>query len=322
VADVEAAGGRHRALDSNAAAKAGDDRAASDRAARKEKLVAADKLAAPPAASPTNWQPTWSPDGKWIAYASNREGSFEIWKSDGVHVRRIARDGSLPAWSPDGARVAFTRDGGGISLVGKAGGAVRPLTSEQYGLEPSWSPDGRRIAFTRPGGCGDGFAIEVMRSDGRNEEQVSGSSEFEAHTAPAWAPDGRKIAYVHNAYVGESVTLHWTFPDSNTYDYVEPQLLKGKRPGRPSWSPDGRYLVFADDRTSKNLYSTPTGFGPLYVLDLQKHRLRRLTRMAATTPSWSPRGKRIAFAAKTPVGTVELYLIDPDGSDLVRLSRQ
>ena len=287
-------------------------------------LLSAMALAAPPAAPPTNWQPTWSPDGDWIAYASNREGSFEIWKSDGVHVRRVARAGSHPAWSPDGARIAFTRANGGISLVGKAGGPVRLLTRDEYGFQPSWAPDGRRIAFTRPPlGCGDGFAIQVMRSDGRDEEQVSGSSEFDAHTAPAWAPDGRRIAYVYNAYLGDQITLHWTFPASNTYQYVEPRLLKGKRPGRPSWSPDGRYLVFADVRTSKDVpFTDPTGFGPLYVLDLQKHHLRRLTRMAAATPAWSPGGKRIAFAAKTPAGAVELYLIDPDGSDLVRLSRQ
>lgn len=104
------------------------------------------------AASPRD--ASWSPDGAWIAYVSDRAGSADIWKHrlgepDPVQLTRSSDLESQPAWSPDGASIAFRseRDGGGLYVVDADGTNERRLTP--FGYEPAWSPDGSAVLFKR-----------------------------------------------------------------------------------------------------------------------------------------------------------------------------
>jgi Tol biopolymer transport system component len=103
--------------------------------------------------------PTWSPDDRQIAFASKRDGIFQIYamNSDGSNVRRLTKhntEDSNPAWAPDGAAIAYISATGddrrGLFIMGADG-------SNQHGIAhskhqdfcfPSWSVDGRTIAFT------------------------------------------------------------------------------------------------------------------------------------------------------------------------------
>ena len=95
---------------------------------------------------------TFSPDGRSIAYASDRSGNFDIWVQSiaGGDARQLTTSPSQetqPAWSPDGETIVFRseRDGGGLFIVPVRGGTERQLTS--FGSEPAWSSDGSEIFF-------------------------------------------------------------------------------------------------------------------------------------------------------------------------------
>lgn len=96
--------------------------------------------------------PTWSPDGRFIAYGSDRGGKFDIWVQQvgGIHPVKITkRPGHnwQPDWSPDGGQIAFRSEGeeGGLFVVPALGGPERKLSS--FGYRPKWSPDGCWILF-------------------------------------------------------------------------------------------------------------------------------------------------------------------------------
>ena len=116
--------------------------------------------------SRTDLNPSWSPDGRSIAFHSYRDGNYEIYVMDanGNNQRRLTYNGAYdeqPIWSPDGRSIAFIskRDGNfEIYVMDADGNNQRRLTyNGAKDAEPSWSPNGRSIAFhsIRDGNWGD-----------------------------------------------------------------------------------------------------------------------------------------------------------------------
>ena len=95
------------------------------------------------------------PDGRRIAFDSQRDGNREIYvmDADGSGVARLTHNGDddlTPSWSPDGRRIAFASGGRArldIYVMNADGSGATRLTDNDGGT-PAWSPDGRRIAFT------------------------------------------------------------------------------------------------------------------------------------------------------------------------------
>ena len=251
--------------------------------------------------SATDGLPAWSPDGRHIAFQSNRNGNFEIYvmAADGSNPRRLtnhsATDGAA-AWSPDGRHIAFDSNRNGnfeIYVMAADGSNPRRLTnhSANDGL-PAWSPDGRHIAFNsnRDGN----HEIYVMAADGSNPRRLTYRSADDAW--PAWSPDGTQIAFGSDR-------------DGNYEIYV--MAADGSNPRRltyhsagdpafPAWSPDGRHIAF---------HSNLNGNFEIYVMAADGSNPRRLTNHSANDawPAWSPDGTQIAFASLRD-GNAEIYV--------------
>jgi TolB protein len=154
-----------------------------------------------PGASDVNLSPSWSNDGRQLAYAAETYYGMELWATtiDGSNNRRLA----VPyygvqdtAWSPDGTAIAYT-SGGYLRCYGFD--SVRPCAFVNTpALGPlSRSPDGSRIAFTRQQPGNAGRDIYVLNRLTGIVEQLTTDPAWDGE--PAWSPDGTKIAFVSPA---------------------------------------------------------------------------------------------------------------------------
>lgn len=174
--------------------------------------------------------PALSPDGRTLAFASNRTGNNEIYRTQTsawearTLSRDPARDDIAPAWSPDGRELAWTSDGD-VYAMNAVGNARRPIaTTAADERDPTWSSDGRDIAYAAGG---DLFA---RRGDAAPRQLTSGS---ENDGRPDWSRRG-EIAFVRDGAI-------YVLPAAGG----EPRrLTAGPTDSSPAWSPSGLRLVF------------------------------------------------------------------------------
>ena len=217
------------------------------------------RLAAPPPGSAmhftavTNFagvqaQPALSPDGRSVAFVSNRDGNYHIYVGlvRGGNLLQLTHDPYLesrPRWSPDGSTIAYARlNHSGlwdIWEVPALGGTPRRLILSAE--DPAWSPDGRSLAFeyTASG------ALGISGISGENARQVTPDpAPGMQNTEPRFSPDGRELAFTLKS-AGPYSELEVLNIDSGEIRQLtnDSALVRS-----PAWSPDGRFIYFASGR--------------------------------------------------------------------------
>jgi WD40-like Beta Propeller Repeat len=218
--------------------------------------------------------PTWSPDGRQIAFTRLRDPRG-VWVIDADGGGRSSGEWRAfdwdetrwPSWSPDGSQILFSRQHGGrtgevekcfwgfcftigphphwkLGIVQLAGGDLREPPSSQFSLAPAWSPDGAHIVYASEQG------LRIQNEAGDVSYLITHNA---SDTSPAWSPDGQHVAFVRRQHD------HWEIYAVET-DGRNLARLTGTPPqpdGKlgssvaPAWSPDGQYIAFLTDRTGR-----------------------------------------------------------------------
>ncbi len=229
--------------------------------------------------------PTWSPDGKWIAFAPFNPSKLVMTDPKGGNEMLLIKhyqNSSPPTWSPGGTKIAWV-DVQTVYIFDVITGEEKkifPLGANTLGYrDPAWSPDGREIAFASL--HDNQRDIYVTNIEGDQVRRLT-NHPFEDH-APAWSPDGRRIAFYSNRgnlagiFVVDADGANLKRLTVGSHDY-------------PTWSPDGT-------RIAVWMIGAPPGIG---IMKANGHGLKFI--VEDTHPSWQPAG----VVAVEPMGKLPL----------------
>jgi hypothetical protein len=262
---------------------------------------------------PTGQQgsPTWSPDGKEIAFAKNRECGTQITVislEDGRLRTVTGGYGVLPDWSPDGRTILY-RSRDGFAVVPARGGRSRLLRSDDGNMGVSWSPDGKRIAFVHgldpfqdTGTTSYHSTMYTMKPGGSDAHRLLGHSCNPG--TPAWSPDGGRLAFTCSDGVYVMRLTNSSLIRVENGDFSSPYSPRVTA----SWSPDGRQIAIA--------------YGNIEILNADGSGIARDLREwnSVTDVAWSPDGQRLAFVISGYGPRINgLYVVDRDGKHRRRL---
>jgi Tol biopolymer transport system component len=276
--------------------------------------------------SSTNVRPVWSPDGKRIAYQSNRDGTYHIYvmDTDGGNTKQISSGSEIddrhPAWSPDGSAIAV--DSGDathreIFIIDVSSQRRTQVTkSNAIASFPSWSPDGKRIGYY----VYDAGTMDVWLSarDGSGTQRVTtelaseknNQCTFACHSV-RWSPDSSRIAF-SDGDLSRVLVMSAVTPSSS------PQAISpdGERSHFPVFLANGQ-LIYVTEHLSMDQSWTDLW---LQQPDATAQRDQIAQGILAQGPfEFSADGSQLLFASPRS-GNFEIYAVTLDDAGKTALS--
>ena len=220
-----------------------------------------------------------------VQFAVSRSGSaiFSVGKADDDNLNlamfdrkgvatvllKDQTDAASPHFSPDGKRIAFQKGHAGIWVYDIARNVATPMTLDNPGAtNPVWTPDGQRITYAAPRhsakGAGDG--IFWRRADGRGPEEPLTDDTVLNASPSSWLPDGKTLVSVRLSPKDLACCEAWTITlDANGKPGPPQPVISAQASGAntpslvsyPSFSPDGRWLLYTAQGGVQQVYVTP-----------------------------------------------------------------
>jgi len=193
-----------------------------------------------------------SPDGKTLAFDSDRSGNMDIYRMnpDGSGMQQLttnSADEFRPVWSPDGRQIQFQswRSGNRDLYVMAADGSSERLLvgGPSHEWAETWSPDGKEVAFTSD--RGGGLHVWTAPTAGGQARKITTTD----GSGPRWSPDGKWIAYIGARFAsagsaGAGSTLELVTPDGSETRRIVPEDVLGGITSIGGWSADSKTIYF------------------------------------------------------------------------------
>ncbi|HWJ48714.1 MAG TPA: S9 family peptidase [Candidatus Udaeobacter sp.] len=260
-------------------------------------------------------RPTWSPDGKSIAFISNMSGRNNLWvvpAEGGFPTQLTVSDQrqTSPTWSPDGKWIAYQSDYDGdeqwdIFLVSPKTGQVVNITQTREIAEtgPAWSPDGRYLAYEVKPKTSAAVEIDIYDMVMREVKHLTTNTAQDKRNAnPIWSKDGKYIVYTQEQAKGTDSNVFVADVATATSGLLTPH--------------EGEELYFANDiapdgKRALLTSNAANGYENVALADVATKKISWLTKDKWETRAheFSPDGKHVTFSANVD-GNEDIYLYD------------